>query len=201
MLRCLGSVPVRTGIRPARAEETCTCNVCSSPRAWERVGSAPVSWIGPRSSRHPTSLEAASWSWHGFVAVLPRVEDVTRSRFPAPSAHVSLSSIPVRRGPPPARSVRLRGVTRQRRREFHIKPPGPHRRLWRRPQRRTPRLARCPPCASRLDAQYLAGADRDAADGDVERSVRADCDRSGSGQTVDDRGSRSVRCDLKQPSG
>lgn len=60
MLRCLGSVPVRTGTRPGRAEETCTCNVCSSPRAWERVGSAPVSWIGPRSSRHPTSLKAAS---------------------------------------------------------------------------------------------------------------------------------------------
>jgi hypothetical protein len=51
--------------------------------------------------------------------------------------------------------------------------------------RRTRRLARCPPCASRLCAQYLAGADRDAADGDVERSVRGDCDRSGSRQTAE----------------
>ncbi len=63
------------------------------------------------------------------------------------------------------------------------------------------RLARRPPRASGLDAQDLAGADRDAAIGDVERSVRADGDRSGSCETVDHRGSRSVGRDLQQPSG
>ena len=28
-----------------------------------RVGSSPESWIGPKSSRHRTSLQATSWSW------------------------------------------------------------------------------------------------------------------------------------------
>jgi hypothetical protein len=124
MLRYLGSVPVRTGIRPAPAEETCTCNVCSSRRAWERVGSAPASWIGPRSSRHPTSLEAASWSWHG---VSPRVEDVTRSVFGVPSAHslvfaqagVDRRATPVQPGAAACRHPRrrsARGSTEPRRR-------------------------------------------------------------------------------------
>jgi hypothetical protein len=62
MLRCLGSVLGPTCTRPAQAGETCICNGRTSPRARERVGSSPVSWIGPRSSRDPTSWEAAAKS-------------------------------------------------------------------------------------------------------------------------------------------
>jgi hypothetical protein len=112
LVACCGASD-RSPYEPAPAQrerrETCTCNVCSSPRAWERVGSAPASWIGPRSSRHPTSLEAASWSWHRFLAVSPRVEDVTRSGFGAPSADSLVfvfNAGPVRQLD--ARSVRLR---------------------------------------------------------------------------------------------
>jgi hypothetical protein len=62
MLRYLGSVLGPTCTRPARAGETCICSGRNSPRSSERVGSSPVSWIGPRSSRDPTSWEAAAKS-------------------------------------------------------------------------------------------------------------------------------------------
>src|SRR5437899_12829783 len=66
---------------------------------------------------------------------------------------------------------------------------------------RTARSARAAAPGLGLDPQDLAGADRRAAVRDVECAVRTDCDRSGSGQPVDDGGSRSIRRHLEQPSG
>jgi hypothetical protein len=151
MLRCLGSVPVRTGIRPAPAEETCTCNVCSSPRAWERVGSAPVSWIGPRSSRHPTSLEAAFWSWHGFWGCLAASrrcysEQVRGAERPQSRCLQYRCSVAAPRsvGSTPWRyETKTARVSHQAAR--------PHRRLWRRTQKAD--AAACAVSALRVKAQ------------------------------------------------
>jgi hypothetical protein len=85
-LRCLGSVPGPTCTRPRRAGGTCIRNGRTSPRVGERVGSSPVSWTAPRSSRHPTSSEAAPWSWHR-LACLAASRKCSPRRFRAPTTH------------------------------------------------------------------------------------------------------------------
>jgi hypothetical protein len=108
-LRCLGLPPGPTCTRLERAGETCTCNGRTSPRVWERVGISPVSWTAPRSSRHPTSLEAASWSWHGLACPRCWVGNGSRRRFRASStgqARTTTAVLPTRSAG--ADSTRLR---------------------------------------------------------------------------------------------
>ncbi len=107
LVACRGASD-RSPYEPAPAQRERRKHVLATVAAHLGRGSgsvAPVSWIGPRSSRHPTSFGSASWPWHGFLAVSPLAEDGTRSGFPGPSTHsLVLSSRPVRYGSPHARS-------------------------------------------------------------------------------------------------